>query len=167
MANPTAREKLIHRIHGLKLVMAQSPPNAFPSQHLHSLPVSLPVPLPQHRPFGLTASTLSLASSTQFRRLILVLVDMNSQGGKSHPRGASLIKGVQPVGSTSRSARSGSVSSQPRCTLGSPPGPTLRRPRGALGIDRSSEPSPTTSHARAVTRTTAVAEWLSSSTSAG
>jgi hypothetical protein len=40
-----------------------------------------------------------------------------------------------------RSARSVSVSSQPRCTLGSTSGPTLRRPRGVLGSDRSSEPS--------------------------
>jgi hypothetical protein len=49
-----------------------------------------------------------------------------------------------------RSARSVSVSSQPRCTLGFTSRPTLRRPRGALGIDQSSETEPTTLHARAV-----------------
>jgi hypothetical protein len=49
-----------------------------------------------------------------------------------------------------RSARSVSVSSQPRCTLGFTSGPTLRRSRGALGIDQSSETEPTTLHARAV-----------------
>ena len=52
MANPTAREKPIHPIHGLKLLMAQSPPNACRSQHLHSLPVSLPAPLAQQRPLS-------------------------------------------------------------------------------------------------------------------
>jgi hypothetical protein len=40
-----------------------------------------------------------------------------------------------------RSARSVSVSSQPRCTLGFTSGPTLRRPRRALGSNRSSEPN--------------------------
>jgi hypothetical protein len=62
-----------------------------------------------------------------------------------------------------RNARSVSVSSQPRCTLGFTSGPTLRRPRGAPASYRSSEPSRRRCMRAAVTGTTTVAAWLSSS----